>query len=188
VKNIFFLLAIALFIGGCSYKNAPLTLQTYEANYQGQKSKEQKSVFISTVKDLRVDKRNIGYTLKDKEKDISLFSDVNFEKKYKDALLYALNIAEFNTATNADDATLLIEIYIKKIELIYTDKKFEENLNGEISIEVVVKNDKVTSKQNFRQKAGKWISPSYDSKDFEPFLTTLFSDSINNIVSKLTEI
>jgi len=188
VKNIIYLLVIALFIGGCSYKNQPIALQSYEANYHGEISKENKTVYISKVKDLRANKRNIGYTLQNGEKDISLFSDINFEKKYKDALLYALNIAEFNTATNAEDAALLVEIYIKKIELVYTDKNFEENLKGEINIEVVVKNGKTTSRQNFKQKAGKWIAPSYDSKDFEPFLTTLFSDNIDNIVSKLAEI
>ena len=185
MKNLVYLILIALLLGGCAYKNNPVALQPYQSNYNGEVSKEKKTIAIISVKDLRPDKSNIGYALEDGKKEIMFFSNENFVKKYKNGLLNALNIAEFDTTVNPNEADLRIEIYIKKIELIHTDKSFDENLKGEIDIEVVVENGDKIVKQNFKEKAGKWILPSRDSKDLEPFLSSLFSDSINSIVSKL---
>lgn len=50
---------------------------------------------------------------------------------------------------------------------------------------LLVQGDEVIT-QNFRQKGSKWIAPSYSSKDLEPFLYTLFADSIDQIVARLT--
>ncbi len=55
-----------------------------------------------------------------------------------------------------------------------------------MDVQVIIKRGDKISTLNFKQKSGKWISPSYNSKDIEPFLYKLFSDSINDIVSKLT--
>ncbi|MBU0720204.1 hypothetical protein KJ877_02555 [bacterium] len=185
MKNLVYLLLGALFFGGCSYKNESISLESYKADYNGAIAKENTSVYVTAVKDMRSDKKNIGYTLKNGKKDLLLFSDADFAKKYKEGLGYGLSIAEFNTNVSQNDADVLLEIRIKKIELVYHDKSFDENLKGEIEIEVVVKKGRTTSTQNFKEKAGKWIAPSYSSKDIEPFLYTLFSDSINNIISKL---
>lgn len=187
MKNIIYLLSIALIMGACTYKNEPLKLKPYEANYKAPVSKEKKTIFVKSVKDDRVNKNSIGYALEDGEKKITFFSNENFEKKYKDALIYALSISEFNTNVSQTEASEVIEVHIKNIEIIHTDKSFDENLKGELAVELIVKKGNTSTKYNFTQKAGKWISPSYSSKDMEPFLGTLFADSIDAVVAKLVE-
>lgn len=186
MKNLFYLLIVALLMGGCTYKNEALSLDSYKAEYKGPTSKEKKSVYLRWVKDVRTDKRNVGYFLQNGEKFTTFHSDVDFADKYKEGIEYALNLAGFKTDVNANPASLIMEVYIKDIELVYNDKNFDTNLKGEIEIEVVIRKDEETITQNFRQKGGKYVLSSNNSKDLEPFLYTLFSDSINDIVSKLT--
>jgi hypothetical protein len=187
MKNTIYLLSIALIMGACTYKNEPIKLKPYEANYKAPISKEKKAIFVHSVKDDRADKSSIGYALEDGERKITFFSNENFEKKYKDALIYALSISEFNTNVSQAEASEVIEIHIKNIKIVHTDKSFDENLKGELAVELVVKKGNTTTKYNFTQKAGKWISPSHNSKDVEPFLATLFADSIDAVVAKLVE-
>lgn len=187
MKNLIYLVLITFIMGACTYKNEPIALQPYKANYAGAVSQEKKSIFIDNITDKRANKNNIGYSLEDGKKKISFFSNENFEKKYKDALLYALSIAEFNTNVSEADAFTIISINIREIELIKTDKNFNENLKGKIAIELVVKQGITTTKHNFTQKAGKWIAPSYKSRDLEPFLSALFSDSIDAVVTRLAQ-
>jgi uncharacterized lipoprotein len=186
MKSIFYLFAVVIFLGGCSYKNEAIKLSSYNEQYTGEMSKDKKVVYIESIKDVRVDKRNIGYILKNSEKSVKLFSDVNFEKKYQDGLNSALHMAGFKTDLEASKASLVLNINIKNIELIHNDKSFDKNLKGEIELEVIIKKGNETITQNFKPSASKWIKPSYTSKDLEPFLNELFSDSINNIVSRLT--
>ncbi|MFA6191244.1 MAG: YajG family lipoprotein [Sulfurimonas sp.] len=186
MKNLFYVVIIALLMGGCTYKNEALNLPSYKADYAGAVSADKKSVYVSVIKDMRKDKRGIGYVMDDGQKIARLYSDVNFPAKYKEGLGYALNIAGFNTDVSAENASLIMEVYIRNIEIIYSDKSFDKNLVGEIEIEVIIKRDGEVITQNFRQKGGKWIVKSYESKDLEPFLHSLFSDSINDIVSRLT--
>lgn len=185
MKNTIYLLSIALLMGACSYQNQPISLQTYQANYNAPLSREKQAIFVQDVIDDRSNKNQIGYALEDGKKRLTFFSNDNFEKKYKDALLYALNISEFNTNVNQAEASQIITLHIKDITLIHTDKNFDENLKGKIIVELVVQQGNKTTKYNFTQKAGKWIAPSFSSKDVEPFLTTLFSDSIDAVVAKL---
>jgi uncharacterized lipoprotein len=186
MKNLFYFVIIALLLGGCSYKNEGIALNSYKAQYAGPISKEKKSVYIKSVQDPRIDKRSIGYYLNDDEKSVRLYSDVNFADKYKEGLGYALNIAGFSTVANPSDAPLSMEVSIKKIELIYNDKVLDSNLKGEMEVEVIIKNETGTVTHNFKQQGSTWIKPSYNSKDLEPFLYTLFSDSIDAVVAKLT--
>jgi uncharacterized lipoprotein len=187
VKNLFYLVIAVLLMGGCTYKNEAMNLPSYKADYAGAVATDKKSVFVSVIKDMRKDKRSVGYVLDDGEKIARLYSDVNFPAKYKEGLGYALNIAGFNTDVTAENASLIMEVYIRNIEIVYNKKSFDKNLTGEIEIEVLIRRgggEVVT--QNFRQKGGKWIVKSYESKDLEPFLYSLFSDSVNDIVSRLT--
>ena len=186
MKSLFYLFAVVVFLGGCSYKNEAINLSSYNAEYAGEISKEKIIVFIESIKDVRVDKRIIGYIVKNGEKTTKLFSNVDFEKKYKDGLNNALHMAGFKASLESAKADLVMNVYIKKIELVYNDKNFDKNLKGKMELEVVIKKGKETITQNFKPSASKWISPSYSSKDLEPFLNELFSDSINNIVSRLT--
>ena len=186
MKNLFYLVIAALLMGGCSYKNEAMNLPSYKADYAGAVSNEKKGVYVSIVKDMRKDKRGIGHVLDDGEKIARLYSDVNFPAKYKEGLGYALNIAGFNTEVTAESADLIMEVYIRNIEIVYDKKSFDKNLVGEIEIEVAIKRGGEVITQNFRQKGGKWIVKSYESKDLEPFLYTLFSDSVNDIVTRLT--
>lgn len=186
MKILIYIVLVALFMGGCSYKNEALNLHSYKAEYTGPIVKEKKSVYIKTVKDTRIDKRSIGYNKKNGQILSRFYSEVNFENKYNEGLGYALNIAGFNTDPKNNNPSIILEVYIKNIELIYNNKKLNTNLEGIIEVEVLIKKDDRIITQNFRQKGSKWIRPSYESKDLEPFLYTLFEDSINDIVSKLT--
>jgi len=186
LKNLFYVVLITLLLGGCSYKNVSIGLDSYKADYASEISQEKKTVYLSLVKDTRMDQRTVGYAEKNGKKTLTLFSDVDFTQKYKEGLGHALNLAGFNPQTTAETAYINVEVYIKNIKIVHTNKSFDENLQGTIEIEVVVKRGNKTIKQNFVQKAGKWMKPSYTSKDLEPFLYTLFSDSINNVVSRLT--
>lgn len=186
MKNLFFLLLITAFISGCSYKNDPLTLKSYQSEYAGPISKDKKTVYLRWVKDVRTDKSSVGYLLQNGDKLATLHSSVDFVDKYKEGLGYALNLAGFDTDAEANIASLVVEVYIKDIEVIYNDKNFDTNLKGEIAIEVIIRKGEEVITQNFRQKGGKWMAPSFNSKDLEPFLYTLFADSINDIVTRLT--
>jgi len=181
------LVTLALFMAACSYVNDPLRLQPYEANYAAPISKEKKSVYLRSVNDLRADKQTLGYAVEGGKKTITFFTYENFSKKYSDALKYALNISEFNTNVSPREASAIIDVNIRKISLAYLDKSFDENVKGEMSVELVVTQGNRTTKYNFNQKGGKWIKPSRDSKDLEPFLSELFSDSIEAVVTKLVQ-
>lgn len=186
MKNIFYLVILSFLIGGCSYKNEAISLQSYKTQYTGPTAKKQKSVYLKVVQDSRMDKRSIGYRLKGSEQSTKLYSDANFADKYKEGLMHALNIAGFNTDTNANDATLVMEVYIKNIEIVYNDKYFDANLKGKMEIDTIVKIGEKVITQNFRENETDWIKPSFNSKDLEPFLYRLFSNSINNIIARLT--
>lgn len=185
MKNLFYIVVIALFFGGCSYKNEAISLQPYKADYAGKVLKEKRSIYVASVNDTRIDQRSIGYLEKNGKKTVRLYSDVDFAKKYKEGLGYALNIAGFNTDVSPDEASLVIDVYIKDIKIVYSHKYFAENLKGEVAIEVVVKKGANVTTLNFKENSGKWIGPSNNSKDLEPFLHMLFTNSINNIVAKL---
>lgn len=187
MKSICYLFFALLILGGCSYKNESINLSSYNEIYTGKILKEEKTVYIESVKDMRFDKKSIGYILENEEKKIELFSNENFEKKYANGLKGALHIAGFETTLEADKAELVMNVSIKKIELIHSDKNFDKNIKGEIELEVIIKKGSETITQKFKPSATKWISPSYSSKDLEPFLNELFSDSINSVVSRLTQ-
>ncbi len=186
MKNLFYIVIVALLMSGCAYKNESMNLPAYKADYAGATATGRKSVYINVIKDARTDKRGIGNVIDDGVKTARLYSDVNFPSKYKEGLGYALNIAGFDTASSIDEASLVVEVYIRNINIDYSIKSTGENLRGEIETDVIIKRGSETITQNFRQKAAKWIVKSYESKDLEPFLHTLFTDNINDMVSRLT--
>lgn len=186
MKKLNYLVVLALMLGGCSYKNDPIALESYKANYNGEMAQKNVSVFLSTVKDTRVDKRTVGYVLENSKKTVALYSEDNFEQKYKDGLGYALNIAGFNTNVTEEEATIVVKVFIKDIKILYTNESFEENLKGTLSVQAGVKKDNQIITFDFKQSSGKWIAPSHNSKDVAPFLHSLFTDSINQVITKLT--
>ncbi|MDD2449289.1 MAG: YajG family lipoprotein [Sulfurimonas sp.] len=186
MRNLLLLLATIVIFSGCSYKNESLMLSQYDAQYTGELAKDKKSVFIESIRDIRVDKRNIGYVLEGDKKSYELYSTEDFSKKYNDALLVALRMAGFQSVAKQNGAKLVVNISIKKIEFIYNNKSFDKNLKGVVELEVTIKRGASTITQNFKQAASKWIAPSYTSKDIEPFLNEIFSQSVNSIVSRLT--
>ncbi|QSZ42924.1 hypothetical protein GJV85_12675 [Sulfurimonas aquatica] len=188
MKKLSYIVVLALMLVGCSYKNNPVVLESYKADYSGEIAPKNTTVFLSSVKDTRLDKRSIGYVLEGDKKAVTLFSEDDFEKKYKDGLGHALNIAGFDTDVKKNEATLVVNIFIKEINVVYTNESFDENLKGKIMIEASVKKGDKTLTFNFKQQSGKWISPSYNSKDVAPLLHMLFSDSINDVVAKLTSL
>lgn len=186
MKNLYLIVITIFVFSGCSYKNESLMLSNYDAQYTGELSKDKKSVFIGSIKDIRVDKRSIGYVLENDKKAYELYSTEDFAKKYKEALEVALRMAGFESSTEQSNAKLVINVNIKSMEFIHNDKSFDKNLIGVIELEVIIKRGESTITQSFKQEASKWIKPSYSSKDIEPFLNEVFSDSINSIVSRLT--
>ena len=185
MKKLSYIIVLALMLGGCTYKNNAIELEAYKADYSGDRTQKNESIFLSTVKDTRIDKRTLGYVLEGSKKTVALYSEDNFEQKYKDGLGYALNIAGFSTNITKDDASMVMDVFIKDIELVYTNESFDTNLKGKLLVEVVRKGKKIMT-FNFKQQSAKWIAPSLNSKDIAPFLHMLFTDSINDIVAKLT--
>ena len=186
MKYLIFAAMTLLLLSGCTYKNEALSLDSYKADYKGPVARDKQVVYLKAVKDLRAKRTIIGYVDQKSSTPINFYSNENFAEKYTEGLGYALNLAGFNTDTSNNEATLVVEVYIKDIELVYNDKNFDANLNGEIEIEVIVRKGDDVITQTFRQKGSKWIAPSYNSKDLEPFLYSLFSDSIDQIVTRLT--
>ncbi|EQB35416.1 hypothetical protein M947_09035 [Sulfurimonas hongkongensis] len=187
MKNLFLLLTAMIIFGGCSYKNESLMLSQYDAQYTGELSKDKKSVFIESIEDMRVDKRSLGYVLEGDKKAHELYSTEDFTKKYKDAFEIALRMAGFENSAQQSGAELVMNINIKKIEFIYNNKNLDKNLKGVIELEVTIKKGTSTITQDFKQAASKWIAPSYSSKDIEPFLNEIFSQSVNSVVTRLTK-
>ena len=97
--------AMLLLLSGCTYKNEALNLESYKAEYKGPLTKEKKTVYVRLVKDLRADKKVIGYVEQKGDTLTQFYSNVNFEDRYKEGLGYALNLAGFNTDASAQAAS-----------------------------------------------------------------------------------
>ncbi len=189
MKKFIYAVLLAFFASGCTYKNSPLSLGTYKGEYEGERVKQNVSVHLLHVKDIRSEKATIGYVIVDSKKTLPLYNEENLEKKYKDGLIYALNVAGFNTNVSQNEAAMVVEVYIQDVKVVYNSTKtFDENLKGEIAVQAKVKRGNKILTFNFKQKSGKWIKPSFDAKALEPFLEQLYNDSINDIVAKLAMI
>ncbi len=186
MKYIGIALVFALLMSGCSYKNETINLAPYAPQYVGPKAQLSKNVYLRTVKDTRADKTRVGSLVDDGRIVAPLISNANFEDRYRQGLLSALKSAGFNTDVSTKAASLVVEVYIKQIDIVHNDKNFDTNLQGLIDIEVVARKGNEVITQNFKQKGSKWIKPSFESKDLEPFLYELFADSIDQIALRLT--
>lgn len=186
MNKLYSLVAIAVLMTGCTYKNEALELDAYKVNYVSKTIDDQNTISYLSVTDAREDKSSIGYVLVNDKVYTKLYSNVNFADRYRDGLTKVLKAGKFNLANDPADANRKIDVRIKEIKLIYNDTdKLNENLHGKIVVEVTLtKSDKVNV-LTFTQKQGVWIKPSYTSKDLEPFLNRLYTDSIDDIVSKL---
>lgn len=188
MKNLLFFCFSLLLFSGCTYKNEALFLEPYNAQYAGPLAKNKQTVYVRIVKDLRSDKQTIGALLNNGKVLAPLSSNIDFEKRYHEGLLSALKLAGFDTDSTSRAAHLVVEVYVKDIDIVYNDKNFDTNLKGEIEIEVVIRRESEVITQNFRQKGGKWMKPSFESKDLEPFLYELFTDSIDQVVARLVRL
>jgi len=187
VKKLSYLLVGLLFFGGCSYKNESIALESHKVEYRGEKLKTAQKIHIALVRDTRTDKRTIGQVMEGDKKAEILYSDVDFAKKYEEGLVYALNIAGFNANASKEDAVKVIEVYIDNIDITQSYDTFDKNVKGSISIRVISKQGNTTTTSEFKEQSSAWQSKSYSSKDLEPFLYMLYSDSINRIVAKLAD-
>lgn len=188
MKKLSYLIVGLLLFGGCTYKNEAIPLKSYKAQYSGDKVQAKKTIKLAFVKDMRADKRTIGYVLEGSEKSVSLYSEVDFAKKYEEGLGFALNIAGFDTKVSEENADRILEVYIENIEIERKYDSFDKNVKGVINIKVLLKEGKKTTTYNFKEESSKWIKPSYSSEDLEPFLYMIYIDSINNIVEKLVSV
>lgn len=186
MKIVYSVVAVVVLMTGCSYKNEGVELSSNKIQYLGKTIQNPNSVSFLSVTDTREDKTSIGYVQANGIATTKLYSYVNFADRYREGLADALKAAKFNLVKDTATANTKIDVKIKDIKLIYNDtNKFDENLHGQVVVEVMLtKADKVNI-LTFTQKQGIWIKPSYSSKDIEPLLYTLFTDSINDIVSKL---
>lgn len=184
LKSLLYLTVVILLSGGCSYKNELVNLEPYKADYAGTILNNGKPVYLQVVKDARQEKQTIGYTLQDGKKAFTLYSNTDFAKKYKKGFLQALHMAGFNTHTVQNGTSWIIRVYITKLEVVYDeDTWFDENLHGDMEVKVIIQKGNKKFSQSFQQKLGKWIMFSSTSKDLEPFLSQLVSNSINGVVS-----
>lgn len=186
MSKLYSLVAVIAFMTGCSYNNEAVELSSYKTEYLGQTAKDMNSVSLSSVTDMREDKTSIGYVEVNGNVTTKLYSYVNFADRYRDGLTRVLKVAKFNLANSPIDTNTKIDVKIKDIQIVYNDtNKFDQNLNGKIIVEVTLTKADKTNVLTFTQKQGTWIKPSYTSKDVEPLLNTLFTNSIDDIVSKL---
>lgn len=188
MKHLLFFCFSLILLTGCTYKNEALFLERYNAQYAGPMTKNKQTVYVRIVKDLRTDKQTIGALLNNGKVLAPLSTNTDIEKRYHEGLLSGLKLAGFDTDSHLRAAHLVVEVYVKDIDIVYNDKNFDTNLKGEIEIEVVIRRDSEVITQNFRQKGGKWMKPSFESKDLEPFLYELFTDSIDQVVSRLVRL
>jgi len=189
MKKFIYTVLLAFIASGCAYKTPPLSLGAYKGEYERERVKQNVSIHLLHVKDTRSEKETIGYVVVDAKKTLPLYNEENLEKKYKDGLIYALNVAGFNTNVSQNEAAMVVEIYIQDVKLVYNSTKtFDENLKGEIVVQAKVKKGNKILTFNFKQKSGKWIKPTFDSKALEPFLEKLYNDSVNDIVAKLAAV
>ncbi len=188
MKSLLTLLIALLFLAGCSYKNEMLSLKPYDSSYAGPVSKTPKTLHVRLIKDVRSDRSRIGEIVDNGKVLSPLNSDADFQARYASGLNEALRLAGFNTDTSTHIAQMVVEVYLKEINILYNDKNFDTNLKGEIELEVIIRRGDEVITQNFKQKGGKWIKPSFNSKDLEPFLYELFSDSIDQIVTRLVKL
>ncbi|KIM02789.1 MAG: hypothetical protein KU29_13720 [Sulfurovum sp. FS06-10] len=173
---------------GCAYKNEAIELSSYKGQYVGRTTQDKTPIALISVTDVRPNPMYVGYVVSDNVATAKLYSYVNFADRYKEALNRALQAARFTMVQKPSDTTTLLTVAIKEIHLTYNDtKKLDENLHGKVVVEVTVKKGEKSLIRTFTQEQGKWIKPSYTSKDIEPFLDTLFVDNINQIVTKLAE-
>ena len=188
MKKLYSLVAAVVLMSGCSYKNEAIELSAYKPQYLGKTPQDQNSISFVSVTDGRDDKTSIGYVEANGVVTSKFYSYVDFASRYKEAIASAMQAGKFNVAKNAAQANEIIGVNIKTIQIVYNDtNKFDENLRGKIVVEVTrTKGDK-TLVQTITQQEGKWIKPSYTSKDIEPLLDSLFTDSINSIEAKLAE-
>lgn len=186
MNKLYSLVAVVVLMSGCSYKNEAIELSSYKAHSLSKTIEDRNNISFLSVTDIREDKTSIGYVEANGQVTAKLYSYVDFADRYKEGLTTVLKTAMFNLVNNSVDANTKIDVKIKDIQLIYNDTdKLNENLHGKIVVEVTLtKADKVNV-LTFTQKQGMWIKPSYTSKDVEPLLNTLFTDSIDDIVSKL---
>jgi len=186
MNKLYSLVVAVVLMTGCSYKNEAIELSAYKSDYLTKTTEDHNNISFLSVTDIRENKTSIGYVLVNGKVNTKLYSHVDFASRYTAGLTKVLTGAKFNLVNNPADANTKIDVKIKDIQLIYNDTdKFDKNLNGKIIVEVTLtKADKVNV-FTFTQNQGTWIKPSYTSKDIEPLLNTLFTDSIDDIVSKL---
>jgi len=188
MKSYSMLLLCLIIFTGCTYKNEALALKPYDSSYAGPLTKSNPTLYVRLVKDVRIERSRIG-TIIDNGKELApLMTQTDFQTRYTSGLNEALRLAGFNTDTGSHIAKMVVEVYLKEIDITYNDKNFDTNLKGEIDLEVIIRRGDEVITQNFKQKGGKWIKPSFNSKDLEPFLYELFSDSIDQIVSRLVKL
>lgn len=186
MKKLYSLAVAVILMTGCSYKNESIELYSYHATHLNATTKNMDNISYLSVSDTREEKTEIGYVEANGQRTAKLFSYVNFADRYKETLIQVLKDSKFNLVENPESANTKINVNIKDIQIVYNDtNKFDQNLHGKIVIEVTMTKGGKTITQTFTQDEGKWIKPSYTSKDIEPLLYSLFADSIDTITAKL---
>lgn len=186
MNKLYSLVAVVVLMSGCSYKNEAIELSSYKAHSLSTTTADRNNISFLSVSDMRADKSSIGYVEANAQVTAKLYSYTDFTDRYKEGLTKVLKDAKFNLVNNPADANTKIDVKIKDIQLIYNDTdKLNENLHGKIVVEVTLTKADQVNVLTFTQKQGMWIKPSYTSKDVEPLLNELFTNSIDDIVSKL---
>ncbi|CZE50526.1 hypothetical protein [Campylobacter geochelonis] len=182
MKKIISILALALFIVGCSQKNSMISLGSYDT-FNAQ-NKLEKSVYISEVTQ-SVENPNIIATIRDKDglvDDYILVSE-NVASWYKQALekeLQAQGVAVLNSSENADAvASVNITKFIGNLQGF--DK---ENMKGDGEVFIKIYKGKTTFSKRVAQSQSEFVVIK-DAKAFDPFMKNLLRDLVKKSAKQI---
>ena len=121
MRKLSYLVIGVLLLGGCSYKNEAIPLESYKAQYNGEKIQTTQTAYLSVVKDTReVSKKEASMILKVYIKDIKI---INYNC-YNSMVLYwilTVHIEKFKLKVR-NFSTINKEIYER---LTWANKKLQ---------------------------------------------------------------
>lgn len=186
-KGSFTVLAfVALFVGGCSFKDSVIEFSEPKSIYIGEKAYAK--AFFERVSDDRANKKRVG-VVRDRDGGIIGFlnTDQDMSKWIGVALEKEMRAAGFALVSNENDADYSYSFSLTKLNVQYAKEELTgKNLRLEMDIVAKIKNKNGVITKNYKYDEQKWVKPLFDSnaikKEIEPFM----SESIAAIVKDLT--
>ena len=189
VKKIFLVFLLLFFgLSGCSYKNTSLSIEPYKVNFLSFNSVN-RSIFIDSIEDKRAHKNIVAVITNNNGDNLGYkTTQSDFVLWYKNALEKALKANGFKVAISKKSADLSIKLYIKKILVTFNkDILTKENLTGNISLILVIKEGKDTITKKISENISKYNGLTVSDETFTKEIKILLDDSIRLIVKNLLD-